>query len=310
MANPKSVPDERPLDERAVAALMRREARIREARRRKNRLFRHRMRLVDDIIERLLGRRLSRPTKKLQEQVLLSEGGNQFKDSNGTPLTRRIKKEEIEPTVKWLETVTKLDLHGGKSPQDGLPLHWLGSTGRKSDNGDLDLLVNQNTVTKEKLIEVLTKWVNKQPATPNIPKYITKSGISIHFLTPIKGDAKNGYVQTDFMFVSNPAWSHFSMHAPTNSSYKGADRAQLLNSMAKALGYKLNASEGIKDRETEEVISDNPDAVAKLLLNPKATRKDLASVETMLAALENDPKREDKLVAFRGFIGKSGRTVD
>jgi hypothetical protein len=40
---------------------------------------------------------------------------------------------------------------------------------------------------------------------------------------------------------------------------------------------------------TNKIITDDPDSVAKMLLNKKATRKDLASVETILAALEQDP---------------------
>ena len=260
-------------------------------------------RLVDTLLEQVGVRPASR--------TLLAEGGNQFKDASGKPLTRRIAQAEIEPTVTWLESITGLDLHGEKSPQDGLPSHWLGSTGRKpGGNGDLDLLVPETEVSKEQLIKTLTAWVEKQPKNPKIPTYISKSGISVHFLAPIKGDAKNGFAQTDFMFVKNPKWAHFSMHAPTNSAYKGADRAQLINSLAKAVGYKLNASEGIKDRETDALISSNPDKLAKLLLNPTATRKDLASVESMLAALKDDPQRDEKLVAFRGFIGKDGRTVD
>lgn len=298
---------DRPSAQDAVKEARRKARRLKERARR-----RHRMRLVDDIIERLLGHRSARPSKRLQEQVaLLSEGGHIFVGANGQPLTRRIKQQEIAPTVEWLETITGLDLHGKNSPQDGLPMHWLGSTGRKADgNGDLDLLVHETQVSKEQLIQTLNRWVRKQKVNPNIQKYISKSGISVHFLAPIKGDPKNGYVQTDFMFVANPDWSHFAMHAPSNSAYKGADRAHLINSLAKAAGYKLNASQGIKDRATERLISSNPDKVAKMLLHPKATRADLASVETMLAALKNDPKRDEKLEAFRGFIGKDGRTVE
>jgi len=263
--------------------------------------LRARMRLIDELLEHTLP----------GMTPLMTEGGNAFKDTSGAPLTRRIAQQDIAPTVKWLERITGLDLHGTPSPQDGLPSHWLGSTGRKSTgNGDLDLLVNDSTMSKEQLIQTLTRWVNAQPTNPPISKYIGKSGINVHFLTPIKGNPENGYVQTDFMFIKNPAWAHFSMHAPSGSAYSGADRAQMINSLAKAADYKLNASEGIKDRATDTVITSNPDKVAKLLLNPTATRKDLASVETILAALKDDPKREEKLVAFRGFIGKTGRTIE
>jgi hypothetical protein len=51
-----------------------------------------------------------------------------------------------------------------------------------------------------------------------------------------------------------------------------------MNSIAKSMGYKLNQIAGIADRNTNEIITDNPDQVAKMLLNKTATRQDLASV--------------------------------
>lgn len=297
---------ERPAAKDAVKEARRKARRLKERARR-----RHRMRLVDDIIERLLGHRSLRPSKRLQEQVaVLSEGGHMFVGADGQPLTRRIKQQEIAPTVDWLESISGLDLHGKNSREDGLPSHWLGSTGRKADSGDLDLMVDEQKTTKDQLIQKLNQWVSKQKSQTGVTQYVRKSGINVHFLTPIKGNPKNGYVQTDFMFVSNPEWSQFVLQAPRVSAYKGADRVQLINSMAKVLGYKMNQSEGIKDRATDRIITSNPDKVAKMLLNPKATRADLSSVETMLKALKNDPKREEKLATFKGYLSSVGRTLE
>jgi hypothetical protein len=72
------------------------------------------------------------------------------------------------------------------------------------------------------------------------------------------------------------------------------------------MGYKLNQIAGIADRATDEVITDDPDRVAKMLLNRSATQNDLASVETILAALERDPAREAKLADFRAHMTREG----
>jgi hypothetical protein len=72
------------------------------------------------------------------------------------------------------------------------------------------------------------------------------------------------------------------------------------------MGYKLNQIAGIADRATNKLISDDPDTVAKMLLNKQATRADLASVETILAALERDSRRDAKLSDFREHMTREG----
>jgi hypothetical protein len=109
------------------------------------------------------------------------------------------------------------------------------------------------------------------------------------------------------MFLKNIPWSKFVLGpVPADSQYKGRERNILMNSMAKALGYKLNQLAGIADRTTNEIITDDPDQVAKLLLNKSATRDDLASVESILAALEKDSARDQKLADFREHMKREG----
>ena len=63
--------------------------------------------------------------------------------------------------------------------------------------------------------------------------------------------------------------------------------------------YSRNA-EGKKD----QLVTRNPDLVAKLLLNPKATRKDLGNVEHIVAAMTDDALKEKKMSAFRADMAK------
>ncbi len=226
--------------------------------------------------------------------MIINEGGNIFKDASGRALTQRINQTDVKPTIAWLEQLTGLDL------QDNA----LGSTGRKPTSGDLDLAVDANQVTKDQLHAKLSQWAQSHGFKPE--DYIRKSGISVHLKTPINGRPQNGYVQTDFMFLKDLPFSKFILSAPANSNYKGQDRNVLMNSMAKSMGYKLNQNAGLQDRATNEIISNDPDKIAQILLNKRATRDDLTSVETIINALERDPARDAKLADAREHFARAG----
>ena len=224
------------------------------------------------------------------------EGGNVFKDANGRPITQRINQTDVKPTVAWLD-----DMLPGLDLQNNT----LGSTGIKATSGDLDLAIDANQVSKDQLEYRLKQWASSHGFKPE--DYVRKSGTAVHFLTPITGRPDRGYVQTDFMFLKNVPWSKFVLSAmPADSAYKGRERNVMMNSIAKSLGYKLNQIAGIADRATNQVISDDPDAVAKMLLNKQATRADLASVETIMSALQRDPARDVKLADFREHMKREG----
>jgi hypothetical protein len=228
----------------------------------------------------------------------LQEGGNVFKDEQGEPVTQRINLADIRPTVAWLETITDLPLLD----------NMLGSTGLKPTSGDLDLAIDSNKVNKEEFFNKLSQMVQQRGEDPK--NWVRKSGTAVHLLTPIGGRAGQGFVQTDFMFLPKPEFSKWILRSDPQSEYKGATRNILINSMAKALGYKLNQISGIADRESNALISDDPDEIAKMLLNPAATREDLASVERILAALKTDPKRDAKLADFRDHMARAGTPLD
>jgi hypothetical protein len=211
----------------------------------------------------------------------IMEGGNIFKDASGQPLTIRINRADIDPTIRWMEGIT------------GLPLvnNTLGSVGKKETSGDLDIAVDQNTIGKDDLAAKLGQWVAKQGKEPK--EWVKKSGISVHFLTPIQGDPQKGFVQTDFMFGNDIEQMKFGLHSAGDASkYSGADRNLLMSSIAKSLGdLKYSWQKGLMNRNTEQVLSTNPDVIANTLLGPGATGKDFESVETIMAFLSKNPKK-------------------
>ena len=192
---------------------------------------------------------------------LLSEGGNVFKDKDGNPLTQRINQSDVPATVMWIEQLTGLDF-----PRE----RWLGSTGKATTSGDLDLGVDINEISKEQLAAKLTQWAQSHGEDPKL--WIKKGG-EVHLRTPITGDPKRGFVQTDFMFFPNLDWGTFFYSGGEDSAYKGMHRNVLMSSIAKQLGFKVGAN-GMFSRTTNQRVDGglDPDYVAQTLLGKKATR--------------------------------------
>lgn len=243
---------------------------------------------------------------------VIMEGGNVFELPDDTAITQRIKRQDIDPTIKWLEKITGLSLMDNT----------LGSVGKKESSGDLDLAVDETKLSKDDLLNKLVAWCKSQ----NIPDdqilnrakkggqpaykagWVAKSGISVHFRTPIRGNPKNGFVQTDFMFTSDPQWMKFGMYSPGDASkYSGADRNLLMSSIAKAQGMKYSWQKGLIRREDESPISKDADVIAKKLFGPGATRAVFGSVETMQAAINKNTKLKQLMKTLYGALEQDPR---
>lgn len=233
----------------------------------------------------------------------LFEGGNVFKDKMGVPQTQRINKADVPATIKWLESVLGMDLHGEDDAATGYPSRWLGSTGKASTSGDLDIAIDINEASKEAIASKLTQYVQSQGQDPR--DFVRKAG-EVHFKTPIGGEAANGFVQTDFMFFPNVDWGTFFYSGGTDSAYKGVNRNVLMSSLAKANGLKVGAN-GMLSRATNEPVrgGTDPDFVAYALLG-KRDRSALKNVETIYQHLASDPQKDAKLKDFREYLGSQG----
>jgi len=109
-----------------------------------------------------------------------------------------------------------------------------------------------------------------------------KTGTSVHVKTKV-GDAAQ---QVDIMVVDNGETAQkFHVHdIPKGSPYKGIHKQIVIADLAKANGMKWSPYKGLVNRDTNELVSNNLDEVAKLLLGDNASSKDLGSVESMMAA--------------------------
>lgn len=216
--------------------------------------------------------------------MIINEGGNVFKDKEGNPLTQRINKAQVVPTIKWLEDLTGLNLID----------NMLGTTGRKETSGDLDLAVDETKISKEVLIKtLLSKGISAQD--------IKKSGDSVHLKTPIVGS--EGFVQTDFMF-GEPKWQQFSMQGGSEGSqYRGMHRHILLASIAKALGMKWSYKNGLVDRESNTPIEGgkDPKVIGHMLGIPS---NKLGTFEDILSAIKDRPDYEQLVRDARDALAR------
>jgi hypothetical protein len=226
----------------------------------------------------------------------LSEGGNVFKDADKNPLTTRINRSDIAPTIAWLENETGIDFSMDKDEED-VPIKWLGTTGRKDSSGDLDLSVDANEVDKKEFAAMLKGKFGADS--------VKLSGDNVHLKTPIAGDEANGFVQTDFMFSANPAFQQGSMIGG-QGEYRGEHRHIVLSSIARARGMKYSPKNGLVDPETNEVVSDDWNTIAKQLLGQTATVKDIKSVDSIINYIKKLPNYEELIAAARETLGRSG----
>ena len=247
--------------------------------------------------------------------------GNIFKNTSG-PLTTRIATKDVEPTVAFLEKITGLDFTEEKG-EDNKPVKWLGSTGRRehadgtfelNSSGDLDLSVDSNEVSKEQVIEKLATWCTEQgidqssmmnKGRKKTDGWIKDAGDQVHFKTPINGDPANGYVQTDFMFSATPEFQRGSMIGGTDK-YRGEHRHILLASIARARGLKYSPKFGLVNPDTNEVISNDWNVIAKQLLGQTATVADIRTVEKITDYIKKLPNYEELIAAARETLLKYG----
>lgn len=245
---------------------------------------------------------------------MIIESQNVFKNADGSLIARRINQDEILPTIQWLEALTGLDFTSDLD-ENGVPIRWLGTTGRKSSSGDLDLSVFESDITKDRLKNILVSWAQQQ----GIPEenivnvknkrdgYVAMTGDSVHFRTPIMGDSDRGFVQTDFMFTADPVWQQFSMRGEgEGSQFKGMHRHILLASIARARGYKYSYKNALMDPVTDRTIEKNPDNIAVALLGTGSRAADIQSINAILAKIKTDPDYEKLVSSARETLSREG----
>jgi hypothetical protein len=229
----------------------------------------------------------------------LTEGGNAIPDS--IPVL----KQYIGPVVRKAISLLPPELQSAVQTD-------IGSAGYKAESGDIDVFVDANAV-----IDYFKTQNDKKS-----PETAAKKALQAHFQSKgleavVKGrnvhvgvPFPSGIAQVDFMVIADskevaPWHQHGPRGMYNEPDFKGNAIFILLNSVGKPLGLKFDAFGGkLLRRDNNEIVARSRDDVAKILLNPQATGNDLNSVKSIMNALRNDPRREEKLAQAKDDVAK------
>ena len=228
----------------------------------------------------------------------VTEGGSIFDDVKGVP------QRYAAAAINNLKAALPRELRN--------QVFATGSAGHKTYIHDIDVMLDTAAVAQ---------W--SRAADPKTAKSILKqaiesaglqcrlNGVSIHVRVPLG----QNFVQADILLVDDAAdisKLHQHDYATMGNIYTGADKHIMISSVAKAMGMMWSPFQGLFTRNADgskgELITRNPNQIAKTLLNPAATAKDLASPQSIVAAIPMQ-QRAAKLAAAQIDYAKNGKTL-
>ena len=218
----------------------------------------------------------------------LKEGGNIFPDSIS------FDHKMIPGIMKSINNVltktgsTAIPIGSGATPTPG------------KVSGDLDMIVDLDQLKQHFNMEDQKDPVIRKKLRQvfDLAGFNTgQSGTSVHVEVPM-GDHTH---QVDIMIVPNAQnAAQFHTHTiPQGSKFKGVNKMITLAKLAKNQNMLWSPYQGLFNRDANgkkaDLVTDNIDQVAKTLLGPNASGKDIGSVEAIMAALGKE--KGDALLA-------------
>ena len=223
----------------------------------------------------------------------LLEGGNIWDDVvTGFDPGKVAKPLEAE-TQKYLKDV-------------GVPVHVVGSgykprldaQGQPVPSNDLDVMIDLPIAMKHFGTTDSSTTRKALAAHLNQKNIQTKlAGVTVHCRIPLDSD----FYQVDIKVVNKAETvSAFHRHdIPQGSPYKGVNKQMMLNTLASSQNMLWSPDEGLYARDANgkkaNFLSDNLDEIARYLLGKQASGSDLGSVESILAAIPDEVRRNDIL---------------
>ena len=214
--------------------------------------------------------------------MILSEGGNIFQG------TSDFDHKLIPDMMKQVNSVMSktgvkaLPIGSGATPTPG------------KISGDLDMIADAGQirdffgVKDNKAAKIELEKLFQQAGFET-----KKTGQIVHVKTNVGGSSQ----QVDIMVVDGgePAQKFHVHDIPKDSPYKGVHKQIAIAYLSKAAGMKWSPYKGLVDRETNELVSNNLDEIAKKIIGPNASAKDLGSLESIMAAMPKD--QADQMLA-------------
>jgi hypothetical protein len=171
-------------------------------------------------------------------------------------ITRRIRLEEIEPTLNWLTS----NWSGSKIQGGNYMEHLLGSAGKNPDSGDLDLNLNIELYNQEEVAKALIELLGEDHVKPRL------GNNQIFTAVPIKGDPALGYVQVDFMF-GDYEWQKFSYYSAKidqNVQYSRCYWRQQADTSALKGLYRTEFIKALVAFNSDWVLEENGEMIARV----------------------------------------------
>jgi len=226
--------------------------------------------------------------------------GNVFKSPDGTPLTTKIKREEIPATLTNLERILR---------EVGIEeIATIGSAGKKAESGDLDVAIGPVMAMDDDERQLYKQNLKTQLQAAVGQENVALVGDNIHVRLPIAGRETDGdrdpdHVQIDLMLSQDPSNTAWLM-AGTGEGLRGVFRNLLLAFIAKVRSvqtgktYTLKYPGGIQVVDASgEVIVPRTEVPQTILsqLSLNASPSDLLTFNDLLAVAERDPMIRDAL---------------
>lgn len=204
------------------------------------------------------------------------------------------------------------------------PEHRFASKGTtKLDSGDVDVFIDTDNI-KAKL--GLDASADDKLVRTALANFMAKRfpalqiGKNVHIGLPTGTEIQGlpAYFQVDLMTMKNAheiGQHHEHDYSIKDSPYKGVDQQLAVSSLVNSIPghpprtYQYDGFGGtIKIRATGEVVTQNVDKIAELILGPGHTADDLGSAESIIQAVGgiNSPR----LAQFRDDMAKKGMTLE
>jgi hypothetical protein len=202
---------------------------------------------------------------------VITEGGNIFQGTSNFD-------QKIIPAIQ-----KQIDSVMGKTGVKALPIGSGATPTPGKMSGDLDMIADAGAMAKYfNVADAKNARIELEKVFQAAGFETRKTGQIVHVKTNVAG----GSQQVDIMVVpGGDKAQKFHVHdIPSGSPYKGIHKQIMMANLAKEKGMKWSPYIGLVNRETNELVSNNMDEIANMLLGDNAKASDLGSVESMVKA--------------------------
>jgi hypothetical protein len=234
--------------------------------------------------------------------MILLEGGNEFKSSEGVSVTKQnATTEEAQSVVKLMQKELGINLMPYIAGSIIYP---------DAETGDADVILDPTNYVKvntekqpKEIMNDFRVWLAqrlqkagyqelpKKATVDKYNKYYKIAGDGLTTMAPIPGT--NEWFQLD-LDISEPGEGAFSVWSkrgepnvagtPKDSRAKGAYRHILKSAIASSIdpNWMWSYKAGLADRTTKQTLSKDPTKIAQLLFGPSGKASDLDNIQSIL----------------------------